>query len=254
MHIEYYTYDGGAHCPPCARQRFGDLLNFAEPLDSAGEKVQSILDTDSGPLDAEGRRLAVSCGTCGALCRSGEANLGATMVECQNCRWRGSADDCGPVKGIWERVAPGEPMPWGECPACGSLCHAAKPINWLVEGRGQNGETLIADTVVAMTEEDAKRQVHEARKRANEGREGWQPDLNDCIRVFVEPVPEPAPPAHKPQRMTMVCAHCGSDNVRRDAFAEWDIDNQDWVLSHTFDDAYCEACEGETSIDEKPIQ
>lgn len=249
MHIEYYTYDGGAHCRDCARERFGDLLNFAEPVDSAGEPVGAVHDTDRGPLDARGRRLAVSCATCGTLCRSGEAHLGATRVECQNCDWRGPADDCGPIKDIWERVAPGEPMPWGECPECGSLCQAAKAIDWLVEGRNEAGHTIIAERVAARTADDAKRKVHEAHKRANANGEGWQPTLNDCARVFVEPVPQPeAPPAHEARRLDMVCETCFSSDVRRDAWAEWSLDDQDWVLGQTFDDAYCETCGGETNL------
>lgn len=41
--------------------------------------------------------------------------------ECQDCEWRGHIDDCKPIKHLHERVAPGEPMPAGECPECGAL-------------------------------------------------------------------------------------------------------------------------------------
>jgi hypothetical protein len=44
-------------------------------------------------------------------------------AECANCGWTGSADDCGEIKDIFERVAAGEEMPAGECPECGCLCH-----------------------------------------------------------------------------------------------------------------------------------
>lgn len=47
------------------------------------------------------------------------------MCACQNCSWTGPAEALKPVPeiGILERVAPGEPMPAGECPECGALCH-----------------------------------------------------------------------------------------------------------------------------------
>ena len=45
-----------------------------------------------------------------------------------------------------------------------------------------------------------------------------------------------------------VCSTCGSDDVRLDAYAVWDVDEQQWVLSHTFGQAFCEACDGETSL------
>ncbi len=51
--------------------------------------------------------------------------------KCQNCGWTG---DEGMMKNPWpdipdltERMAPGEPVPSGECPECGALCHPVKP-------------------------------------------------------------------------------------------------------------------------------
>lgn len=43
-------------------------------------------------------------------------------AECQNCDWSGAIESCKPVQRLHERVAPGEPMPAGECPKCGALC------------------------------------------------------------------------------------------------------------------------------------
>lgn len=51
----------------------------------------------------------------------------------------------------------------------------------------------------------------------------------------------------KPVRM--VCSHCGNDRVFRDAWVEWDVETQAWVIADIFDYAYCNDCEGETSID-----
>lgn len=55
----------------------------------------------------------------------------------------------------------------------------------------------------------------------------------------------------------MVCSSCGSDNVRRDAYAEWDVDLQEWTLSATMDAAVCESdeCKGnETSLNEVDVE
>lgn len=43
--------------------------------------------------------------------------------ECQDCGREWEEDDLYPVEDISERVAPGEPMPSGECPWCGAVCH-----------------------------------------------------------------------------------------------------------------------------------
>lgn len=45
-----------------------------------------------------------------------------------------------------------------------------------------------------------------------------------------------------------VCSGCGSEDVRTDAWATWDHEAQEWVLSSTYDDAYCNTCRGETSL------
>jgi hypothetical protein len=47
------------------------------------------------------------------------------------------------------------------------------------------------------------------------------------------------------------CSKCGSKNVLRDAWAFWDENSQEWALNSIFDNAYCENCEGETSLEEK---
>lgn len=44
-----------------------------------------------------------------------------------------------------------------------------------------------------------------------------------------------------------VCSHCGSQNIKVDAYAEQNPQTGEWELAQTFDDAYCEDCEGECS-------
>lgn len=46
----------------------------------------------------------------------------------------------------------------------------------------------------------------------------------------------------------MLCATCGSTLVTRDAWAEWDVGQQEWVLGAAYDYTFCHACEGETHL------
>ena len=48
--------------------------------------------------------------------------------------------------------------------------------------------------------------------------------------------------------ITIICKQCGSDNVMRDAWAMWGINSQQWVLGLTFDAAFCEDCDGDTTL------
>ncbi|MDB5576149.1 MAG: hypothetical protein JWR80_1325 [Bradyrhizobium sp.] len=52
-------------------------------------------------------------------------------------------------------------------------------------------------------------------------------------------------------KITYVCEICESKLVTRDAWAEWNEGNQEWVLGAAFDYAYCHDCEEETRIVER---
>lgn len=56
------------------------------------------------------------------------------------------------------------------------------------------------------------------------------------------------------KKVKIVCRDCGSEDVVRDAWAEWDVENQEWVLQDYFDAAYCNNCEGECKLEEKEIK
>jgi hypothetical protein len=44
--------------------------------------------------------------------------------QCQNCGRVWTDDQLEPeIPDLHQRVAPGEPIPTGECPDCGCLCH-----------------------------------------------------------------------------------------------------------------------------------
>ena len=49
-------------------------------------------------------------------------------------------------------------------------------------------------------------------------------------------------------RVEKVCETCGSDRVLVDAYAEWDVDTQQWELAHTYGYSFCKDCDGETTI------
>lgn len=56
--------------------------------------------------------------------------------------------------------------------------------------------------------------------------------------------------APKP-RIKPVCSHCGSDDVKGDAYAVWDTERQTWEVAggDVFDKgAVCEKCDGETRL------
>ena len=49
-------------------------------------------------------------------------------LKCGDCDWVGRENDVRPIEKappLFERVAPGEIMPQGECPECGTFCHAS---------------------------------------------------------------------------------------------------------------------------------
>lgn len=53
------------------------------------------------------------------------------------------------------------------------------------------------------------------------------------------------------------CPNCGSDDIVRDAWVEWDVDAQRWVLLDFFDNTFCSACEASFDSDhiiETPIE
>lgn len=50
--------------------------------------------------------------------------------------------------------------------------------------------------------------------------------------------------------ITIICETCGSKLVTRDAWAEWNETNQDWVLGAVYDYAFCHNCQAETQLEE----
>jgi hypothetical protein len=59
-------------------------------------------------------------------------------------------------------------------------------------------------------------------------------------------------PSHLEQ-VEYACDRCGSVAVTRDAWAEWNARLQAWVLSETFDFAFCHQCQRGTRLNERPL-
>ncbi|UZK64867.1 hypothetical protein [Sphingomonas sp. M1-B02] len=58
----------------------------------------------------------------------------------------------------------------------------------------------------------------------------------------------------RPPRVEHACEQCGGVAVTRDAWAEWSVEQQAWVLSETFDFAFCHQCHRETKLIERATQ
>lgn len=56
------------------------------------------------------------------------------------------------------------------------------------------------------------------------------------------------------KRVSYVCRSCGSSAVLMDAWATWNIENQDYVLHDTLAEAFCRECDGETSLVEVELK
>lgn len=56
------------------------------------------------------------------------------------------------------------------------------------------------------------------------------------------------------QKYSLICTHCGSDNVKWDAWATWNPETQQMELESTFESAYCNQCEGECNTKEIPYK
>ncbi len=56
------------------------------------------------------------------------------------------------------------------------------------------------------------------------------------------------------KRLAMVCGTCGSDEVSRDAWANWNVPKQEWELGPVLDYAHCHRCDDETRLIEVELK
>ena len=55
-------------------------------------------------------------------------------------------------------------------------------------------------------------------------------------------------------RVKFVCSRCKSDDVQRDAWARWNEAAQEWQASGIYDHGFCNACDGESHLDEVTLE
>ena len=57
-------------------------------------------------------------------------------------------------------------------------------------------------------------------------------------------------PIEKEKRIKKICGKCGSEDVLIDAYAQWNVEKQDFVLNCTFEHSFCfcNKCQGECGI------
>ncbi len=55
------------------------------------------------------------------------------------------------------------------------------------------------------------------------------------------------------RRIEYLCERCGDTAVTCDAWAEWSVEEQAWVLSEMFDFAFCHQCHRETQLLQRPV-
>lgn len=89
--------------------------------------------------------------------------------RCDDCGRHHLEDDLLEVRDVFERVAPGEPMPAGECPYCRALCHAspAAIVRYAVFSYDPFEEQQCCDYVGAPDEWAAAKIVESAREDAH---------------------------------------------------------------------------------------
>jgi hypothetical protein len=82
-------------------------------------KVRSYVD------DAEALSMETVQSLATDLANELDWNTSVPLAQCQDCREQFPVDKLLPIEDIGQRVAPGEPMPAGECPSCFALCQLA---------------------------------------------------------------------------------------------------------------------------------
>lgn len=55
------------------------------------------------------------------------------------------------------------------------------------------------------------------------------------------------------RRIQIICTKCGSTDVGRDAWAQWDFRMQSWLLRNVFDQGYCFVCDVEVRLTERSL-
>lgn len=52
----------------------------------------------------------------------------------------------------------------------------------------------------------------------------------------------------------MICRHCKSENITQTCDAKWDTDKQSWFINDTWNNYYCQECDGEARVDREELE
>jgi|LakMenEpi03Aug12_release.lakeMendotaPanAssembly.Ray.scaffolds.fasta_scaffold06731_41 hypothetical protein len=85
MEVIAYQYEAAVHCIPCARGEFGARLDDESAVDSEGNNVHPIFDTDEVNLCGE------SCGTCWEWAIAPVEHEPASCLLVSDCRLYGAS-------------------------------------------------------------------------------------------------------------------------------------------------------------------
>lgn len=56
------------------------------------------------------------------------------------------------------------------------------------------------------------------------------------------------------KKVRMVCSVCHSPEVLADAYVQWDVSRQDWVVFSVFEKGgHCDECDGEARFEAQPV-
>lgn len=88
-------------------------------------------------------------------------------TQCENCGRVLDYDQLEPVMNPLQRVAPGEIMPYGECPDCGAVCHALSPTTLAEQLEGLKQTIRTARAWLAVYKKDSDNATHAKRMLGN---------------------------------------------------------------------------------------
>lgn len=111
-----------------------EVIGPAEYVDAAASHIETTITKRAGAVRPLPAKLLESL-------PEWPTEAGSNCEPCPNCGRQWFADQLRSIRDPFQRIAPGEPMPAGECPECGALCHLA--------GKPDDGKLLIAAKAAA---------------------------------------------------------------------------------------------------------
>lgn len=147
------------------------------------------------------------------------ADLNA-LVTCEYCDWSGRYPALDMISDLEERVTPGEIVPAGECPECGSLAHLDPPPEWSPLAKLAQAEARVAkltaaleaaESVVAMVAGDQ----HESERDEDE------PDAEAVLNQMAEAMEGSTSPVIQRTKPVIATAHNIYEGADTPAVESW---------------------------------